>query len=646
LALKHGIYYVLRTHDPCATDFPGDTMKRALVIALSLAISASVFAQTDTGAAKPKTTRKSSARPASKDIQELKDAIAAQQQQIQQLQQQIQSRDTAIQTLQQQVGDAQSAATQAQQTANAAVPKAEDLDKQYFDPLQHDVTDLKTLSANQAEALQETQKRVSGLESPLAIHYKGITITPGGFLAAETVWRQRAEGADINTNLNGIPYPGASQAHMSEFYGSGRQSRISMLAQGKLENMNLTGYLEADFLGAGVTSNNNQSNSYVLRQRQVWGQAALNSGWNFTGGQMWSLVTETRVGEDNRTEALPMTIDPQYTVGFSWARQYAFRVTKNYHNKLWFGFSVENSQETLTTHGNTSNSFLLGSQGNAGGLYNPAINSCSTTLNSAGNPVTTCTNVANYSFNASPDLIGKLVFQPGFGHYEIFGIATEFRDRIFPNAGATTPSAAGAFNSSTWTGGGGGNARWSVLQKHVELGIHALAGRGVGRYGTSGLSDVTINPYGNIVPITSYQGLATLEYHSPKWDWYGYGGLEYDQRTAFLSPKNAPVGYGSAFFNNTGCSVETLPSSGLTAGFNPGSLSNCNADTKDIIEGTLGFWYKPYNGPKGRLQFGLQYSYLTKVAWTGFGLKLPAPPGASPTAIENMVFTSFRYYLP
>ena len=75
----------------------------------------------------------------------------------------------------------------------------------------------------------------------------------------------------------------------------------------------MTGYVETDFLSAGVTSNNNQSNSYTLRQRQVWGQAALNNGWSFTGGQMWSLVTETKMGEDNRTEALPMTIDPQYT---------------------------------------------------------------------------------------------------------------------------------------------------------------------------------------------------------------------------------------------------------------------------------------------------------------------------------------------
>jgi hypothetical protein len=623
-------------------------MKRPLALALSLLITTSVVAQTDSSTPKPKTARHSSSAPVSKTLEDMKDAISAQQQQIQQLQQQIASRDQAIQQLQQQVTQAQTAAQQAQETANAAVPKAEDLDKQYMDPLQHDVADLKTVSGNTVNELQETQKRLSDLESPLAIHYKGITITPGGFLAAETVWRQRAEGADINTNLNGIPYTGASAGKVSEFYGSGRQSRISLLAQGKLESMSMTGYFESDFLGTGVTSNNNESNSYVLRQRQVWAQAALHNGWSFTGGQMWSLVTETKVGEDNRTEALPMTIDPQYTVGFSWARQYGFRAVKNFNNKVWFGFSIENSQETLTTHGNTANSFLLGSQGNAGGLYNAAINGCSSTL--SGSPVssvtTTCTNIANYSWNPSPDFIGKLAFQPGFGHYEVFGLISQFRDRVFPDAGLTKPSAAGAYNDSTWVGGGGANARWSMFQKHVDLGVHAMGGNGTGRYGTAGLSDVTVRPNGTVAPISNAQGLLTLEYHSPKWDWYGNGGIEYDARTAFLNSKGAPVGYGALGFNNTGCGIETLPSSGLTAGFNPGGLANCNGDTKDIWEGSLGFWYKPYNGPKGRLQFGLQYSYLTKTAWAGEGTKAPYPAGANPTAVDNMFFTSFRYYLP
>src|SRR5205823_6398913 len=149
------------------------------------------------------------------------------------------------------------------------------------------------------------------------------------------------------------------------------------------------------------------------------------------------------------------------------------------------------------------------------------------------------------------DLVGKIVFQPGFGHYEIFGVATEFRDRIFPNASATTPSAVGAFNSSTWTGGGGVNARWLLLQKHVDLGFHGLGGKGMGRYGSAGLADAAVTPEGRVAPINNYQALLTLEYHAPKWDWYGNGGVEYDGRTAFLNAKGAPVGYGSPLFNNT-----------------------------------------------------------------------------------------------
>ena len=95
------------------------------------------------------------------------------------------------------------------------------------------MTDLKTNMANTVVAVQDTQKKIS--EPPTAIHVKGITITPGGFLAAEFVRRSRALGADVNTPLNSLTMPGASQSSMSEFFGSGRQSRVSMLAEGKLE---------------------------------------------------------------------------------------------------------------------------------------------------------------------------------------------------------------------------------------------------------------------------------------------------------------------------------------------------------------------------------------------------------------------------
>jgi len=607
-------------------------MRQLLAVTLSLLFALSV-ANAQTSASPSKKTTKSSTSSLNAKLSEMQQAIEAQQQQIQQLMQQLQSRDSQLQQLQQQVNQVQSQASQAQQQATAADSKATEQQSDVA-AVKTDVADLKTNATNTALSLQETQKNVaSTLESPLAIHFKGITLTPGGFFAAETVWRNRALGADINTPFNSVPLPGSSDTKLSEFYGSGRQSRISLLGEGKLSSVKLSGYLEADFLSAAVTSNNNESNSYSLRQRQFWGQAAFHDGWSFTGGQMWSLVTETKKGVDNRTEALPMTIDPQYTVGFSWARQYGFRVAKNFNNKFWLAFSVENAQATFSAHNNVANA-LFGSAGNTGGLYNSG---------------------ANYSFNPNPDFVAKAVFEPGFGHYEIFGVLSNFRDRVFPcaeiaagqtcPAGSTitTPSAALAFNSSKLGGGIGGNARISLLQKHLDLGGHVLGGSGVGRYGTAGLPDVTVRSDGTPSLLRNFQGLATVEWHGPKIDVYFNGGAEYASRSWDVDPiSGKPVGYGSPSFTNVGCTTEILPG---TNGFTPGTLANCTGDTRTVIEGTFGFWFRLYNGPKGKVQFGPQYSYVSRNTWSGIGNPALGIPN-DPHGVDNLFLTSFRYYLP
>ena len=66
---------------------------------------------------------------------------------------------------------------------------------------------------------------------------------------------------------------------------------------------------------------------------------------------MWSLATENRKGILNRQEALPMIIDPQYVVGFTWARQYAFRVVKDFGGKAAIGVSIEGPQATIGGRG-------------------------------------------------------------------------------------------------------------------------------------------------------------------------------------------------------------------------------------------------------------------------------------------------------
>lgn len=621
-------------------------MKSVRTLCAVLMLASVLVGQTST---ESKPTKKKAAPPiTAADVQALKDAIQAQQAALAQQQQQIQELRDELRRKDQSVQQAQTAATDAAGKAEAAQATASQ-QQQSVAALQTDVTDLKSNMANTIVSVQETQKNMS--ESPAALHFKGITLTPGGFLAAEFVRRSRALASDINTPFNSVTMPGASQSQMSEFFGSGRQSRISLLAEGKLSSAKLSGYYEADFLSAGITSNNNQSNSYTLRQRQVWGQVATDSGWSITGGQMWSLITETKHGMDNRTEAVPMTIDPQYTVGFSWARQYGLRLVKGFNNKVWFGVAIENPQATLTTHGNTAN-FLVGSEGTGGGLYNGGVTNCSTTFtNPIGvvgtSPITTCTLAASYSFNPSPDIISKIVVEPGFGHYEVFGIYSRFRDRIFPcyenyasaECGTlTAPSTFMAYNASVNGGGIGANARWSFAGKRLDFGLHALGGEGIGRYGTGGLPDTSVYASGALNTIRSYQGLATLEWHGPKLDLYFNVGSEYAARAYdFDNFLKVPVGYGSPLFNNSGCGTETAPVAGT--GFLPGSLGKCTADTRALIEGTAGLWYRVFNGPKGRVQWGIQYSYVDRAVWSGVN-------GTEPHGLDSMVFTSFRYYLP
>src|SRR6266446_4280764 len=218
-------------------------------------------------------------------------------------------------------------------------------------------------------ATAQAQAKSAEETGPVSIKYKGVTITPGGFLAAESVWRQRSAQADVNTPFTGTPFPNNGLSRVTEFNASGRQSRLSLLAEGKADNVKLTAYYEMDWLSACTNSNNRQSNSYCNRQRQIWGQASLSNGLTFTGGQMWSLATETKKGLDNRTEALPMTVDAQYNVGFSWQRQFGFRVTKNFNDKVWLGLSVEGSQTTLAGRGSPTSLFFA-AIGQGGGLLN------------------------------------------------------------------------------------------------------------------------------------------------------------------------------------------------------------------------------------------------------------------------------------
>jgi len=557
-----------------------------------------------------------------RELRELREQMTSQQTQITAMQQALADKDKRIADASADAAAANASAVQANQQAQSELQQLQ-ANQTRIDTLNSDVSDLKIANTGLASTLVTTTHDLNEkIESPLALHYKGVTITPVGFFAAESVYRTRAINSDINTPFNTTPYPGAAEAHTSEFNGTGRQSRLGALVVGNAGSFKLSGYFEGDFLSAGTTSNENQSNSYTFRQRQIWGQVATNSGFTLTGGQMWSLVTETKVGTDNRTEVLPNTVDPQYHVGFSWARQYGVRFQQKLGSGVTVAMSLEEAQNIFSAS-NAPTNFFFGSAGTGGGLFN---------------------STANYTNNVAPDIIVKAAFDPHhLGHYELAGVGRFFRDRYYANAstvaaGVTTPvPAVGGQNDTKFGGGVIGNARFP-LSHYADIGLHAVYGDGTGRYGTSSLPDTTVHPDGTLALIHNGQGLFSLELHpAKKLDVYGYAGAEYAQRTLYPNAAGALVGYAPFTSSNAGCGTELTPTA--SSGFAPGGTTSCLGATRLVGETSGGFTYRITSSPKyGRLQYQMVYSYLTRKAWAGVG--------GAPTATNNMVFTGLRYYIP
>jgi hypothetical protein len=443
---------------------------------------------------------------------------------------------------------------------------------------------------------------------PLAIRYKGVQITPVGFFAAEALYRQRNETADMPSSFNAIPFSGTTNGQTSEFRVSGRQSRLGALAEGRLPSANLSGYWEADFLSAGVTSNSNESNSYTLRIRQFFAQAAFAGGLTVSGGQMWSLLATNKSGVSPRSEHLPATIDAQYAVGFDWARQGEIRISQKVRDGLWAALSIEEPQMTFAAR-NAPPGFVIGQPGGS-------------QLNS----------LANYSTDLAPDVIAKVAIEPGVGHYELKALGRAFRGRIVDPTNVN----GGTRSENTFAGGVGVGA-FVPFAKMADLSASGLYGRGIGRYGTSQLPDATVHADGTLAPIRQAHGLVELDVHAtPKLDVYLAGGVEYAFREASVSSAGRGIGYGSPLLSNAGCDAEYAPTGPFAPGAPP--AGTCNADTRAVSQGNVGFWYRFYRGPAGTFQWGTHLSHTVRSTWDGLG--------DHPQAADNMAFTSFRYYLP
>ncbi len=433
------------------------------------------------------------------------------------------------------------------------------------------------------------------------IYVKGVAITLGGFVEAATVYRQHDTNNDISTAYNSIPLADNSVAQTNQLVFTPRQSRFSAMVQGDPNAVtHLQFYTELDLQGAAQTANSKESNSYNPRLRQMFGAVDWDDlGLHLLAGQAWSLVAMTKDGLTPNTEAYPPTIDGQYMPGFIWARQPQIRLTKDFDKMFWVGVSLENPQTTFTGSVPSDVHLTDGAAGTGLGF-----NSANT-----------------YSLNRLPDVIGKVAVDVPFMaqqhiHAEAYGLYQSFYARL--NYG----------NVSTSGGGFGGGVVVPVVPTLLDFQVAGLAGKGIGRYGSGQLSEVTFDPAGDMEPIHEVIAMGGLTLHAAPWlDLYVFAGEDKESAQAYDLTSDTgtvtPYGYGNPLYSNTSCGSET-------------AKGTCTANERLVEQITAGFWNKPYVGPFGMVRWGVQVSHTEFVAFSGLG--------GTPEAIQNMVFLSFRYY--
>src|SRR5580698_3284436 len=487
-----------------------------------------------------------------------------------------------------------------------------------------------------AQSAPDTSASPSTSTNP-ALQAGPVTLLFGGFSELATIYRNRDESADVGSSFSGVPIGNVEQSNVSEFRETARQSRLSILAQTQdMGGYKAETYFEIDFMGAAPTANSNESNSYQPRIRNIYGKFTSDSGWYLLAGQSWSLVTLNKKGMDPRDENVPLTIDAQYVAGFNWTRNPQVRLVDKVTDGLWVGLSLESPQATgiistnnLATGGvkgtlpaAPTNGFAGTSQlGNGGGTCTASTTTTTTTTTTTGTATSTSTSsttcaIAGTSFSTdvAPDIVAKIAADPGFGHYEVYGLARWFRSAI-------------ATESQTTMGGGvGAGMILPLVPDILSFQLSGLAGHGIGRYGSASLNDVVVKPNGQLEPISAYQAMAGLILTpTPAFQAYLYAGREEQARTLYQysTATVGPYYYGLGIpnLNNTGC--YTL-------------AGTCAGQNQKVDEETAGFWWKFYRGPLGNAQFGLQLAHIDRVLFVG--------TGGSPEAGMFQGMASFRIY--
>jgi hypothetical protein len=497
------------------------------------------------------------------------------------------------------------------------------------------------LATAAASSMMTPQK---GDESPLFFKIGGAEFYPLGFMDLTNFFRTSTTGTGISTSFNSVPFANTVAGRLSEDHFTAQNSRIGLRTHAKFGEADVTGYLEADFLGFTPPNVYDTSNSDSLRMRLYWVDYKRGM-WEVLGGQSWSLLTPNR----NGLSALPgdlffsQDMDTNYQLGLTWARQAGIRVLVHPTKNWVAGVSLENPEQTLP----------------GGVILPPTVSANDGSQLDTNSGSLTGSGVASNTAvpNLHPDIIAKTAFDFGpEGHHMHFDFAGLFRSFKGVNLVASLPN--GNLTSvntvaNTIHGGGVAGTAYLELFKNFHFIGTAYWSSGGGRYiaSTAG-PDVVVRPDGTLAGVKSGSAIAGFEWQAtPKTLVYGYGSLAYFGKSVYTDTfTTAATGTGATGictvtdFVGYGNGSGTVTNSGT--GTCPTATAFSTSANRLLYEPTFGIVETLWRNPSyGDLKIITQYSYVSRAPWF-----VQAPtvvnPTALPTAHNSMVYIDLRYDIP
>jgi hypothetical protein len=427
------------------------------------------------------------------------------------------------------------------------------------------------------------QTQTAPPSSPLAIQSGDTVVAFGGFVDATAIRRDANTGSGVGTSFGTIPFDNTVQGHMNDTQFSAQTSRLTLQVTSRIGDAHVKASVEVDFLGNAPNGLNVTTNSNTPRMRVFWAQYRK-GGFEFLGGQAWSLMTPNR----NRLSPEPgdvffgQTVDPNYQMGITWGRTTQFRVTAHPADAITAAMSIENPDQYV-----------------GGGVKLPA--------GFPGGEVDTGSSVYDVP-NFFPDFIGKIAFDPKTDKtHQHFDGAILVRSFKTYNLATDT--------SFRKTGLGGAFTLALEPIAHVRAIATAFFSSGGGRYiANTNLPDFVVNADASMTLVSTRSYLLGTEIQAhPNTSLYVYYSEAHGEAAVSADVDGSAIGFGI-----------------------PGSTTA----NERLLEGTAGVIHTLFRDPKaGSVQLMGQYSHVRR---TPFSVSAGTPADAS----VNMLYLNVRYLFP